>query len=187
MNRAMAGAVALLLCGPAGADNGGNSQSSSVSQGGSGFGYGGAGGNAFGGAGGLGGTASSISHGGNGYGGLGGTGYGGLGGAGGIGGAGGNGTGTGTGGDASNALHIDQPRQSPAVFMAAPLPTAPCQASMGGFLSFVGGIGLAGSRTLQECEIREEARMLGGIGRQDLALKVMCMAKYTSQLEECRR
>jgi hypothetical protein len=119
-------------------------------------------------------TSSSVSQGGTGFGGAG-------------------GIGTGTGGNASNtgnsqSLHFDQIRQSPAVFMGAPMPTAVCQATAGGFLSFIAGAGFAASFTLQQCEIREEARSLVGLGRPDLALRVMCAnAKYTSQLEECQQ
>lgn len=166
-----------------------SAQSSAIGQGGNA--YGGTGGVGFGGDGGAGGSSSSISHGGNGFGGqggaggLGGTAYGGIGGAGGI--------GTGTGGNASNAgnsqsLHFDQVRQSPAVFMGAPMPTAVCQATAGGFLSFIGGAGFAASFTLAQCEIREEARSLAALGRPDLGLKIMCAsAKYTSQLDECKQ
>ncbi len=156
--------------------------------------------------GGSGGSASSI---GNGYGGmggaggLGGIGYGGdstaTGGTGiGHGGEGGNGFGgtggIGQGGAANNAgnslstsIQYDQVRQSPAVFMSAPMPTAVCQATAGGFLSFIAGAGFAASFTLDQCEIREEARSLVGIGRPDLALRVMCgNAKFTSKLAECQ-
>lgn len=147
-------------------------------------------------------TSSSISNGGVGYGGnSSGIGYGGAGGDGGIGnggmggmgglGVGGSG-GNGTGGAANNAgnhqsFSIDTPRQSPAVFMAAPPPTAVCQASMGGFLSFIGGIGLAGSRTLEECEMRESARLAHSIGQNQIALEIMCMTKYGSRTSVCRR
>lgn len=152
-----------------------SAQSSAIGQGGNA--YGGTGGVGFGGDGGAGGSGGA--------GGLGGTAYGGIGGAGGI--------GTGTGGNASNAgnsqsLHFDQVRQSPAVFMGAPMPTAVCQATAGGFLSFIGGAGFAASFTLAQCEIREEARSLAALGRPDLGLKIMCAsAKYTSQLDECRQ
>jgi hypothetical protein len=161
------------------------SSDNSSAQGGNGFG--GDGGTAFGG------SSSSISQGGNGFGGMGG--QGGAGGLGGDGGAGGTGygiggaggIGTGTGGNASNSqsLHFDQVRQSPAVFMGAPMATAPCQASMGGFLSFIGGIGLAGSRTLEECEIRESARISHAIGQPKMAKQIICMGKYASQTREC--
>lgn len=146
-------------------------------------------------------TSSSISNGGIGYGGnSSGIGYGGAGGDGGIGnggmggmgglGVGGSG-GNGTGGAANNAgnhqsFSIDTPRQSPAVFMAAPPPTAVCQASLGGFLSFIGGIGLAGSRTLEECEIRELARVSYSIGQPAMALHVLCKAKYAQDFEGCK-
>jgi hypothetical protein len=108
-----------------------------------------------------------------------------MGGAGGIG-QGGNGT----GGNASNtgnsqSFHYDQVRQSPAVFMGTPAPTAPCQASLGGFLSFIGGVGLAGSRTLKECELRETARIAHGIGQPGMAKRLLCMGEYASQLPDC--
>jgi hypothetical protein len=149
--------------------------------------YGGSGGVGFGGDGGY-----AVSNGGNAYGGqggaggLGGNGYGGMGGAGGIG-QGGNGM----GGNASNSgnsqsFHYDQVRQSPAVFMGAPAPTAPCQASLGGFLSFIGGVGLAGSRTLKECELRETARIAHAIGQPGMAKRLLCMGEYASQLEDCQ-
>lgn len=170
-------------------------------------GYGGSGGVGFGGdggyatsnsTGGAGGNSSSISQGGNGFGGAGG--LGGSGGDGGMGGHGGNGNGglggaggigTGTGGNASNAgnaqsFHIDQVRQSPAVFMGAPMPTAVCQATMGGFLSFIGGAGFAASRTLQECEKREASRTAYGIGQAQMALEIMCMTEYGSRTSACR-
>jgi hypothetical protein len=150
------------------------------------------GGNAYGGQGGLGGNgyggdSSSISHGG--AGGLGGNGYGGLGGMGGAGGIGQGGNGT--GGNASNtgnsqSFHYDQVRQSPSVFMGAPMPTGPCQASLGGFLSFIGGVGLAGSRTLEECEKREASRIAYSIGQQQMALEIMCMTEYGAKTSVCK-
>lgn len=176
--------ASMSLFSPALADN---SQSSSNSQGGNGagYGYGGAGGNSSsignGGDGGNGGTGyGGTGQGGNGYGGLGGTG---LGGAGGVG-MGGSGSASNQG--IAQSIHFDQVRQSPAVFMNAPAPTAPCQASIGGFLSFIGGVGLAGSRTLKECELRETARIAHGIGRPDMAKRLLCMGEYASQLQECR-
>jgi hypothetical protein len=69
--------------------------------------------------------------------------------------------------------------------MSAPMATAPCQASMGGFLSFIGGIGLAGSRTLEECEIRESARIAHAVGQPNMAREILCMGKYASQTREC--
>lgn len=187
MNRQILLITVAFACDPACADNvsaqasaqGGSS--SSVSNGGTGYGYGGSGV----GYGGTGGSSSSISHGGEG--GSGGNGFGGMGGVGGIGqggsAVGGNATNTGN----VQSLNFDQVRQSPAVFMSAPMPTAVCQATAGGFLSFIGGLGVAASFTLDQCEIREEARALAGLGRPDLGLKIMCAsAKYTSQLEECK-
>lgn len=112
--------------------------------------------------------------------------YGGSGGAGGIGGQafGGN------GGTSDNALSLSlsSPHQAPSVLMGSLFPTAPCQGAANGFLStfFFGGIGGGSSFTLDQCEVREEARMLNGMGRADLALQVMCMAKYTSRLPICR-
>jgi hypothetical protein len=145
-----------------------------------GIGHGGLGGTAsgFGGAGGIGGAG--------GLGGLGGIGQGGEG-HGGLGGAGGVGQGgTATNDGNSQGVSIDQPRQSPSVFMGAPAPTAPCQASMGGFLSFIGGIGLAGSRTLEECEVRESSRIAHAIGQPDMAKEIICMGKYASKTRACR-
>lgn len=165
-----------------GGAGGAGGNSSSVSQGGNGFG-----GSGYGGAGG---DSSSVSHGGigmGGAGGLGGSGGLGMGGAGGIGGQGGDGTG-GAANNIGNAqsIHFDQVRQSPSVFMGAPMPTSPCQASMGGFLSFIGGVGLAGSRTLEECEKREASRAAFGIGQAQMALEIMCMTEYGSKTSVCR-
>jgi hypothetical protein len=176
------------------ADN--NSSQSSAFGGNAAGGMGGMGGNA------AGGSATGIGHGGAGgfggtgigNGGTGGTGIGGEahGGAGGIGqggiGLGGNGTGgeaTNAGNSQSASMNINQERQSPAVFMSAPLPTAPCQATMGGFLSFIGGIGLAGSRTLQECEKRESSRIAYIIGQPKMALELMCMTEYGAKTSAC--
>ena len=137
---------------------------------------------AFGGEGGLGGSGGT----GIGNGGMGGTGIGGEA-HGGAGGVGQGGAATSEGSNQTSIVQFDQVRQSPSVFMGAPMPTAVCQATAGGFLSFIGGVGLAASFTLSQCEIREEARSLVGMGRPDLALQVMCMnAKYTSQLKECK-
>lgn len=148
-------------------------------------------GNGFGGAGGVGhgGDSSSVSHGGaggvgNGFGGAGGVGEGGHA----EGGTGIGHGGDGTGGEANNAgntLQTNQVRQSPAVFMGAPAPTAPCQASLGGFLSFIGGIGLAGSRTLEECEIRESSRIAHAIGQPQMAREIVCMGKYAAKTRAC--
>lgn len=145
---------------------------------------------AFGGSGyggsatGLGGTASAIG-GEGGAGGLGG--YGGLGGIGGAGGMGGNGAG-GTGGQGTGGqIDIDTPRQSPAVFLNVPAPTAACQATIGGFLSFIGGIGLAGSRTLEECEMRETARLSYAIEQKEIALEILCMTTHASKTRHCKK
>lgn len=119
---------------------------------------------------------SSSMAAGNGFGGMGGTSYG----------AGGVGTGTGGSSINSQSLHLDQVRQSPAVFMGAPMPTAPCQASIGGFLSFIGGIGLAGSRTLEECEKRESSRIAHSIGETRMAFEIMCMTEYGSKTSSCK-
>ena len=125
--------------------------------------------------------ANTSSHaaavGGKAYGGAGGNGFGGMG---------------GTGGDAagaSNNVQFDQVRQwpSPSVLMSAPMPTAPCQASIGGFLSFIGGAGFAYSRTLQECEKRETARMAWSIGQSDMAKELICMTEYGSQTTQCQK
>jgi hypothetical protein len=135
-----------------------------------------------GGAGGLGGAGGTgIGNGGTGGNGFGGEAHGGAGGIG-QGGAASN-----AGNNQSSSMHFEQIRQSPAVFMSAPMPTAVCQATAGGFLSFIAGAGFAASFTLSACEVREEARSLVGMGRPDLALKVMCRnAQYTSQLDECK-
>lgn len=147
---------------------------------------------ASGGMGGMGGSASGVGNGFGGAGGLGGTGNG-YGGAGGVGEGGHAEGGIGHGGDATggeannagNTLQTNQVRQSPAVFMGAPAPTAPCQASLGGFLSFIGGIGLAGSRTLEECEIRESGRIAHAIGQPDMAKEIVCMGKYAAKTRAC--
>lgn len=153
-----------------------NTQSSSIG----GSGYGGAASAIGHGGAGFGGDSSSISHGGDGgAGGSGGTGAGGIG-------QGGNGAG-GSASSTGQSVHFDQIRQSPSVFMSAPAPTGPCQASRGGFFSFIGGAGLAYSSTLDECEIREESRIAAGIGQPEMAKAILCMAKYASRLEECRK
>lgn len=114
------------------------------------------------------------------------------GGAGGEGGAGGaGGAANAVGGSASNsgnaqAVHFDQIRQSPSVFMNSPAPTAPCQATVGGFLSFIAGAGISGSYTLDNCEIREEARIAYGVGQPEIAKKILCMGKYASKTDECK-
>ena len=120
-------------------------------------------------------------------------GAGGAGGAGGVGGVGHGGTGgTGQGGAAYNTgsgnaqnLNFEQQRQSPAVFMQAPMPTAACQASVGGFLSFIGGAGFAYSRTLRECEIREASRLAYSINQSAMAKELICMGEYASQTKAC--
>jgi hypothetical protein len=151
-----------------------NSHSQSSANGGDATGIG------NGGAGGAGGTG--IGNGGMGGSGFGGEAHGGVG----QGGSGTGGAATNAGNNQSASMHFDQVRQSPAVFMGAPMPTAPCQASMGGFLSFIGGIGLAGSRTLEECEIRESARISHAIGAQKMAMEILCMGKYASRTAECK-
>lgn len=174
-------------------------------------GMGGMGGNAAGGsatgignggAGGLGGTgignggAGGLGGTGIGNGGAGGNGFGGEahGGAGGVGQGGIGLGGNGTGGDATNAgnsqsasMHIDQVRQSPAVFMNAPMPTANCQATMGGFLSFIGGAGFAVSRTLRECELRELSRSAYAIGQVEMAKFVLCKAEEAKDFKGCAK
>lgn len=129
-------------------------------------------------------SASAASHAaaigvGIGQGGVGGTGLGGEGGAGGIGGAGGVSS-------ASQSYNVEAIRQSPSVFMNAPAPTAPCQATAGGFVSFIAGGGFAASYTLEQCEIRETARIAHGIGEQAMARKILCKAEFAKDLEECR-
>ena len=136
---------------------------------------------AFGGEGGLGGSGGT----GIGNGGMGGTGIGGEA-HGGAGGVGQGGAATSEGSNQTSIVQFDQVRQSPSVFMGAPMATAPCQASMGGFLSFIGGIGLAGSRTLEECEIRESARISHAVGEQKMAREILCMGKYASRTSQCK-
>ena len=70
--------------------------------------------------------------------------------------------------------------------MNAPAPTAPCQATAGGFASFIAGVGFAASYTLEQCEIRETARIAHGIGEQTMARKILCKAEFAKDLEECR-
>lgn len=154
-------AISFMLLSPIASSDNSSSQSTA---------FGGEGGNAAGGMGGIG------------QGGSGGTGIG----NGGTGGLGQGGAATNEGNHQSASMNFDQVRQSPSVFMNAPMPTAVCQATAGGFLSFIGGAGFGMSYTLNQCEVREEARTLVGLGRPDLALKIMCMnAKYTSQLPQC--
>jgi hypothetical protein len=146
---------------------------------------------AFGGEGGAGGAGGTgIGNGGMGGIGIGGEAHGGAGGVGqggfGQGGIGQGGAATSEGSNQSSIVQFDQVRQSPSVFMGAPMPTAPCQASMGGFLSFIGGIGLAGSRTLEECEIRESARISHAVGEQKMAREILCMGKYASRTSQCK-
>ncbi len=118
-----------------------------------------------------------------------------TGGGGGMGGAGGVGLGgaggVGLGGAASNdgnsqSTTYEQVRQSPGVFMNAPAPTAPCQASRGGFLSFIAGAGIAYTETLEECEIRETSRIAHGVGQAQIAKEVLCMGKYARLTAACR-
>ena len=154
----------------------------------------------MGGAGGLGGNASSIGQGG--AGGLGGIGYGGdasaLGGnanaGGGDGGSGyGGAGGIGQGGAANNAgnhqsssMQFEQIRQSPSVFMNTPMPTSPCQETMGGFLSFIGGAGFALSKRERECELRELSRAAYAIGQPRMAFHVLCKAEHAQDFEGCK-
>lgn len=110
-------------------------------------------------------------------------------GMGGLGGEGG--TGLGTGGTAMNtgnsqSTTYDQVRQSPSVFINTPMPTGPCQASRGGFLSFIGGAGIAYSETLSECEVRETARIAHGIGQAEMAKAIICQAKYAKDTPQCK-
>jgi hypothetical protein len=85
-------------------------------------------------------------------------------------------------------VSMHTPRQAPSVFMSAPMPTAPCQATAGGFLSLFifGGAGLNGSYTLDECLIKEEARHWVSVGDLTIAKKVLCMAKFSKTLPECK-
>jgi hypothetical protein len=80
-------------------------------------------------------------------------------------------------------------RNAPAVFMGSLFPTAPCQGTANGFLSaFVfGGVGGGMSFTLEQCEIREEARVAYGIGQPEIAKEILCMAKYASQTKFCKK
>lgn len=95
--------------------------------------------------------------------------------------------------DASNSgnnqsMNFETHRSAPSMFMTSPNPTANCQAVLsGGFSAFIfGGIFGAGSYTLEQCEIREEARIAYGIGQQDMAKEILCMSKYAKQTEACK-
>lgn len=80
-------------------------------------------------------------------------------------------------------------RNSPSVLMGSLFPTAPCQATINGFLSafIFGGVGAGTSYTLEQCEMREEARIAYGIGQHEMAKEILCMAKYAKETEVCKQ
>lgn len=90
------------------------------------------------------------------------------------------------GNGAGNTTSFDQVRQSPSVFMNTPAPTAPCQATAGGFVTFIAGGGFAASYTLEECEIRESARIAHGVGQAQMAKEIMCMGKFAKLTLSCK-
>ena len=78
--------------------------------------------------------------------------------------------------------------QAPNVSMSSMFPTAPCQAVLSAGFSFIGAGGAAaGSRTLDECEKREAARIAAGIGQGAMALEIMCMGEYASKTSQCKQ
>jgi hypothetical protein len=84
----------------------------------------------------------------------------------------------------SNSVHA--PNQAPALLMGSLFPTAPCQAVIGGGFSMIfGGGALAGSRTLDQCEIREAARIAHGVGQVDMAKEIICMGEYAAKTSQC--
>jgi hypothetical protein len=83
-------------------------------------------------------------------------------------------------------LNSTTSHQAPGFAMSSMFPTAPCQAVLGVGFSFIGGGGAAsGSRTLDECEKREAARIAHGIGQQQMAVEIMCMGEYASKTSQC--
>jgi len=100
-------------------------------------------------------------------------------------------SGNATGGNGGNAVggnvSFSNPHQAPSVFMSAAMPTAPCQAPMGGFLSLFifGGAGVNGSMTLDECLIAETARMWMNVGDRDTAAEVLCKSKHSESTIRC--
>jgi len=97
-------------------------------------------------------------------------------------------SGNASGGSGGN-VSFSNPHQAPSVFMSAAMPTAPCQAPMGGFLSLFifGGAGVNGSMTLDECLIAETARMWMTVGDRDTASEVLCKAKHSADTIRCIR
>jgi len=78
--------------------------------------------------------------------------------------------------------------QAPNVSMSSMFPTAPCQAVLSAGFSFIGAGGAAaGSRTLDECEKREAARIAAGIGQGAMALEIMCMGEYAAKTSQCKQ
>lgn len=98
--------------------------------------------------------------------------------------------GSGQGGNAVGGnVSMHMPHQAPAMFMPAPPPTAPCQATIGGVLSLFifGGVGGNGSYDLQWCRILEEARLWVANGDRDTAAEVLCQSKYSENTIRCVR
>jgi len=78
--------------------------------------------------------------------------------------------------------------QAPNVSMSSMFPTAPCQAVLSAGFSFIGAGGsAAGSRTLDECEKREAARIAAGIGQGAMALEIMCTGEYAAKTSRCKQ
>lgn len=144
------------------------------------------------------GTGTVPTTGAGGSGGSGGSGgAGGLGGSGGAGGLGGTGLGGlgGLGGAATSVASVAQGNSqnvtlnpgthSPAIMAPAMWPTAPCQGTTSIGLSFIGGAAFGTSRTLDQCEIREAARVAHGLGEVAMSREIICMSQYAAKTSQC--
>ena len=95
------------------------------------------------------------------------------------------------GGNASYAGNKN-PNQAPSFGFGAMFPTAPCQATLGAGFSFMfGGGAAAGSRTLEQCEIRETIRTVihmrnAGIQVGDSEKQLLCMTEHGAKISACR-
>jgi hypothetical protein len=82
--------------------------------------------------------------------------------------------------------------QAPSFGFGAMFPTAPCQATLGaGFSFLLGGGAAAGSRTLEQCELRETIRTTihmnqYGIDTGDAAIELLCMTEHGAKTTLCK-
>lgn len=98
-----------------------------------------------------------------------------------------------TGSTSNNSVTIEENhpdslriKQAPAMAIPDISPTSPCMGTFSaGISNIMGGIGGGKSYEAIDCNYRETARLLAGLGHKDAAIEVLCQSKYVSESSIC--